>query len=501
MAGSRSRAGGRGRDARPLAAHRTPSVGDPIAASDVRNTCHAPVDVVEAVIKGRQQVRSRRVERLLTPLQAFIRAETSGGVVLLAFAVAGLVWANSPWRDSYQQLFHGTSIELGVADYVLEMELIEWINDALMAVFFLLVGLEIKREFLSGALSQRRQAMLPIFGAVGGMVVPAALYVALNLGSEGIRGWGVPMATDIAFVIGVMAVIGRRVPPGLKVFLVALAIVDDIGAVLVIATFYTASIDVQALVVMLGFFIALLAMNRLGVQRISVYVVLGLGLWLATLESGVHATIAGVLLALTIPARAGTDAQGYVERARRLLDDFVRSGESGSGEEALSRQQASLQALEGTYQDMTSPLQKMEHALQPRVVYVIVPIFALANAGVSLTGEGEASLISAVSVGIILGLVLGKPIGISLAAWLAVKAGIAGLPSGVRWRQIVGAGMLGGIGFTMSLFIAALAFGEQAALLTNAKLGILVASAIAGVIGYAFLRATPRRARDRRSVD
>ena len=334
--------------------------------------------------------------------------------------------------------------------------------------------------------------MLPIFGAVGGMVAPAALYVALNLGSEGIRGWGIPMATDIAFVIGVMAVIGRRVPPGLKVFLVALAIVDDIGAVLVIATFYTASIDVQALVVMLGFFIALLAMNRLGVQRISVYVVLGLGLWLATLESGVHATIAGVLLALTIPARAGTDAQGYVERARRLLDDFVRSGESGSGEEALSRQQASLQALEGTYQDMTSPLQKMEHALQPRVVYVIVPIFALANAGVSLTGESEAGLISAVSVGIILGLVLGKPIGISLAAWLAVKAGIAGLPSGVRWRQIVGAGMLGGIGFTMSLFIAALAFGEQAALLTNAKLGILVASAIAGVIGYAFLRATPR---------
>ncbi len=456
---------------------------------------------MEAAIQDRQQVRARRVERLLTPLQEFIRAEASGGVVLLAFAIAGLVWANSPASDSYHDLFHLTSIEFAVAGFVLEMALIEWINDALMAVFFLLVGLEIKREFLSGELSQRRQAMLPIFGAVGGMVVPAALFVALNLGSEGVRGWGIPMATDIAFAVGVMAVLGRRVPLGVKVFLIALAIVDDIGAVLVIAIFYTASINWEALLVALGFFVSLVAINQLGVQRISVYVGLGLGLWLATLQSGVHATIAGVLLALTIPARASTDAQGYVERARSLLDDFVQAGETGSGDEALSRQQASLQALDGTYHDMTSPLQKIEHALEPRVAYVIVPIFALANAGVSFTGESAAGAISWVSVGIVLGLVVGKPIGISLAAWLAVKAGIAGLPRGVRWRQIIGAGMLGGIGFTMSLFIATLAFAEQAELLMNAKLGILVASAIAGVIGYVFLRATPRHGRAGPSAD
>jgi len=376
---------------------------------------------------------------LLSPFKQFAKIEASGGLLLLSCAIIALVWANSPFAGSYDALLH-TYVTVGFGEWELHESVLHWVNDGLMAVFFLLVGLEIKRELLTGELASLRRAALPIVAAIGGMLVPAGFYYAVNAGGAGAAGWGIPMATDIAFALAVVMALGRRVPLALKVFLTAIAIVDDLGAVLVIALFYTSEVSPQALMVAGSALFALFVVNRAGFRSFLPYGLLGLVLWVAVLKSGVHATVAGVLLAFTIPARP----------------DLVPDG-------------------------IDSPLEKVEHALAPWVNYLIMPIFALANAGVTFAGGGGAGG-SAITLGIVLGLVLGKPIGITLFSWLAVRSRIADLPLGASWLQVVGIGALCGIGFTMSLFIAGLAF-DDAGLLNAAKMGILGASVVATIGG------------------
>ncbi|MFN8514755.1 MAG: Na+/H+ antiporter NhaA [Chloroflexia bacterium] len=431
------------------------------------------------------------LQKLLYPIIAFMQAEVSGGVVLIAAAVMALAWANSPWSGSYDALW-ATKITIGPTGFQLSETLLHWVNDGLMAIFFFVVGLEIKREVLIGELASPRQAALPIAAALGGMVVPALLYAALTVGREGTAGWGIPMATDIAFALGVLALLGSRVPIGLRIFLTALAIVDDLGAVLVIALFYTAQISWAALAVALLFLLALVAINRLGVRHPPIYLLLGLGLWVAFLKSGIHATIAGVLLALTIPARTRCDTAEFFDRAHAALRDFDQAGEEGRHILTNAGQQAAVQELEALAASVQTPLQRLEHALHPWVAFAVVPIFALANAGVAL-GNG-ASLAHPVTLGVAVGLVFGKQIGIIGASWLIVRAGRAELPDGVTWRHIYGASLLGGIGFTMALFIASLAFGGGP-LLDAAKLGTFGASLLAGLAGWAILRTIPATTR------
>jgi NhaA family Na+:H+ antiporter len=423
--------------------------------------------------------------RALRPFQRFARTESAGGVVLLACAALALGWANSPWAESYFHLWE-THVGVSLAGRVLDLSLHHWINDGLMAVFFFVVGLEIKREMLVGELSSARQAALPIAGALGGMLVPAGIYAAINAGGPGSAGWGIPMATDIAFALGVLALLGPRVPVVLKVFLTALAIADDIGAVLVIALFYTSDLAWSALLaggVVLG---ALIALNVLGVRRPGAYLALGVLLWLAFLQSGVHATVAGVVLAMTIPSRTRVHEAEFLAVARGAIDEFDAACQPGETVLTNRAQQEAIEALEHVSEGVQSPLFTMERKLHGAVAFVIMPVFALANAGVSLGGLLD-TLSLPVTLGVVLGLLIGKPLGITLLAWLAVRLGWATLPAQASWRTLHGVSWLGGIGFTMSLFIAGLAFSD-ASLLDSAKVGILAGSLVAGVVGWAMLR-------------
>ena len=423
------------------------------------------------------------IERLLSPFERFGAAESSGGLVLLACAVVALIWANSPWSESYFGLWEA-SVGFTLGTFTFSTTLHHFINDGLMAVFFFVVGLEIKRELLVGELSTWKQAALPIFAAAGGMLVPAALYSVVNAGGPGAAGWGIPMATDIAFAIGVLALLGDRVPTSLKVFLVALAIADDIGAVLVIALFYTENVSWSALA-LAGGIVALLAIaNSSGVRRPAAYAFLGVLLWAAMLASGVHATIAGILLAATIPSRTRINEDEFLSRGRRILDDFERG--CGPDETVLTSaaQQNAIHELERACEQAQAPLHAIEYRLHGIVAFAIMPLFALANAGVRIDGGILAPLATPVALGIILGLVIGKPVGITLTSWFAARTGVASIPVDAGWRTLHGVSWLGGIGFTMSLFIAELAFG-RGELLDNAKAGILAASAIAGVVGWA----------------
>jgi NhaA family Na+:H+ antiporter len=425
------------------------------------------------------------IQRVLRPFQQFAHTESSGGVVLLACTAIALIWANSPWAESYFQLWE-VPLAIGVGNTALELSLHYWINDGLMAVFFLFVGLEIKREVLVGELASLKRAAFPLAAAVGGMVVPALAYVAFNYGQPSLHGWGIPMATDIAFALGILAMLGSRAPLGLKVFLAALAIADDIGAVLVIALFYSGALSLTALAVA-GVVLALLvACNAAGVRHAAVYAILGVVLWLAVHESGIHATVAGVLLALTIPARTRIDPAEFLARGRSILDEFSTSGIASSANVLTSpTQQEAIQALESVAEDAQAPLLAMEGKLHTPVAFAIMPLFALANAGVMLRGASGA-LESPITLGIIAGLVFGKPIGITLFAWVAARSGLASMPEGISWRQVHGAGWLAGIGFTMSLFIASLAF-DSAAMNDAAKIGILIASLLAGTVGWVLL--------------
>ena len=435
---------------------------------------------------------SAPIVRIIRPFQAFAANKTSGGILLLLCTVVALVWANSPWSASYSALWH-TNFTVSLAGRALSYDLHFWVNDLLMAVFFFVVGLEIKREVLVGELASVRQAALPIVAAAGGVVVPALMYALLNAGGPGAPGWGIPMATDIAFALGVMALLGDRVPLGLKVFLTALAIVDDIAAVLVIALFYTASISWSAVTAAACCLILLFTLNRLGARQPLTYALGGGALWLAVLLSGVHATIAGVALAFTIPSRTRLDPRQFLLHSRRTLDHFENASESGSLIQS-EEQQAAVHTLEEACEKVQPPLHRMEHTLHPWVTFFVMPVFALANAGVVLGGNITDTLLEPVTAGVVLGLLLGKPIGITLASWLAVRSGIASLPAGVSWGHIHAAGWLGGIGFTMSLFVAGLAFADER-LLTMAKLGILAASLVAGIIGSVLLMMASRRVR------
>jgi Na+:H+ antiporter, NhaA family len=426
------------------------------------------------------------IARVLGPMQQFISREASSGIILLSMAIIALILANSPLAGDYQALL-GTHIGVTLGPFVLEETVLHWVNDGLMAIFFFLVGLEIKREVLVGELSNPRAAALPIVAAVGGVLIPAAIYYALNLGRPSARGWGVPMATDIAFALGCLALLGDRIPFALKVFLTAVAIVDDLIAVLVIALFYSAGLNPIALGIGVGMLGVLALANILGVRHVMVYAGLGILIWLAFLQSGVHATIAGVLIALTVPARNRIDAPTFLQGARDLLTMFERSTHEPSLMLTDEIQQESVIALEELCEQVQAPLQKLEHTLQGWVALVIMPIFALANAGVALSARSVSADSLAMMFGIVFGLVVGKPVGLFGAAWLAVRAGLADLPQGVTWRHMAGVGVLAGIGFTMSLFIAALAFA-QPEVLAMAKLSILAASLIAGCVGLLLLR-------------
>lgn len=430
------------------------------------------------------------IDALLEPLRAFARHELAGAGLLLAATVVAMVWANSSAAHSYHALLEQpVTVELGPIG--LTKSLHHLINDGLMSVFFFLVGLEIKRELLVGELSSIRKATLPAVAAVGGMVVPALVYLLVNPEGPTRNGWGIPMATDIAFALGVLAVMGSRVPVGLKIMLTALAIVDDIGAVLVIAVFYTDEIATFSLVAgVVGVGVSMGA-NLLGVRSSIVYFVIGFVVWLAFLKSGVHATIAALLMAFTIPARTRIDGTMVVAKLESVLAELRRVGPPRDRGLNTPEQQHALDRLEVVREAGSAPLLDLEHAIAGVVRFLILPVFALANAGVSLAGVGPAALGEGVALGVALGLVLGKPVGIFAASWLAVRLRVADLPQGVRWPQVLGIGLLGGIGFTMALFVAGLAFPDPSQL-DAAKLGILTASVAAGVGGLLVLRSTIR---------
>jgi NhaA family Na+:H+ antiporter len=418
-----------------------------------------------------------------TIFQRFFRTETVGGSVLLLFGIAALALANSPLAAPFAGIWR-IPLSLGITDYALSLTLHQCINDGLMAVFFLLVGLEIKRELVFGELASVRKAALPIACAMGGMLVPAAMYWSFNPIGFGARGWGIPIATDIAFALGALALIAPGAPSSARVFLTALAIADDVGAVLVIATFYSQTIAWGALGIAGLLVLVLFAFNAMGVRRLWPYLLVGVALWLFVHQSGIHATIAGVTLACAIPMRTRTNAAQFSAEARSVLDRFDQS-ESGDFIVLTSkRQQESLLALDHATKGVTAPILRLEHALHKFSAFVVMPLFAFANAGVKLTLPIRGAEIA---VGVLVGLVVGKPLGIMAAALLTVKSGIAKLPHGVGWTSLLGYAWLAGIGFTMSLFIAMLAFAETASL-DAAKLGILAGSLAAAIAGAVVLR-------------
>ncbi len=408
--------------------------------------------------------------------QEFVRIEASGGIILLISAILALLWANSSISETYVH-FWETELALGFGQSAFSLPLIEWINDGLMVIFFFVVGLEIKRQITTGELSRPRQAILPLAAALGGMLVPAGIYLLLNAGGSGEQGWGIPIATDIAFTLGVLALLGSRAPLSMKIFFTALAIADDLGAILVLAIFYSSGIHWISLLIAAVILVVLIGLNRARVYSPLPYAILGIGLWLAFLESGIHPTIAGVLLAATIPTWGAPDTRALLAQCVSVLDEF-----EGPSAQSANRAQIAAQTLETVADRMQSPAQRLEHSLHPWTTYLILPIFALANAGVVL--EFDQSLMGMVSIGIVLGLVLGKAIGITLFTWLAVRLHLADLPRNVNLRQVFSASWLAGIGFTMSLFIAGNAFRASPDLLSEAKAGILVASLLAGIIGY-----------------
>lgn len=426
-------------------------------------------------------------DQISTPFEEFIHNQASSGLILIFCAIIALVVANSPLAKFYEHLQHiPFAIQLG--SWELKKSLHHWINDGLMAIFFFVVGLEIKREILVGELADIRKAVLPVTAAIGGMVVPALVYVAFNAGGN-IQGWGVPMATDIAFAVGLMVLLGGTVPRSLITFLVALAIVDDLGAVTVIALFYTENINLLSLAAAAGTVVVLIGFNLAGIRNPIPYFLVAVLLWIAMLYSGVHATLAGVIGAFTVPARPKYHARFFSDHVRDLMDRFDKSYKPEETIISNEQQRALLQTLENATAKAESPLQRLEHQFHLPVAFLIIPIFALMNAGnpIELDGIGD-TLAHPVTLGIIAGLVLGKLIGIAGFSWLVIKLGIARLPKDASMSQIVGVALFGGIGFTMSIFIADLAFVGSPELLVSAKTGILLASLIAGVSGFIWLR-------------
>jgi NhaA family Na+:H+ antiporter len=435
------------------------------------------------------------IDPLVNPIRRFAGLSISGGIVLLACAAIAMLWANL-WPESYEHLLH-THMIFAAGSFKIDQSILHWIDDVLMAIFFLLVGLEIKRELIAGELSSLRKAALPVVAALGGMVMPALLYVlvvvagglvsgdGVNLSSPGMRGWGIPMATDIAFAIGVLALLGRRVPIGLRVFLAALAIADDMGALVVIAVFYTESLNMNAMAWAGGVYGLLVLCSLLRVRDPIIYILFGVILLYFMTQTGIHSTIAGVLVASVIPMSSKADQLSFLRSTKEAIGAFEREGDGGR---RLSHNQiAAAQLIGENATHVRSPLHRIEHGLMPWVTFLILPIFALTNAGVNIGGLAINSETVPVGLGICLGLVVGKPVGIVLASWLSVKMGIASLPTGCGWDRMWGVGCIAGIGFTMAVFITGLAFTNHQEISDFAKLAVLIASCISSVLGIVLL--------------
>lgn len=431
---------------------------------------------------GNLYARSTLFGRAISaPAQQFIHTEGASGRLLLIAAVIALVWANSPWSDVYERIW-GHEVTLNIGFINVQEDLRHWVNDGLMAIFFFLITLEVKREVTRGELSSRRKAALPLAAAFGGMFVSAGIYLLFNFGGEHPNGWGIPIATDTAFALGALALTARGAPTALIALLLGTAVVDDVFAMLVIAIFYTESLDMTATAVAGGMFGAVLVAQWLGIRAIGAYLIIGFAMWLAVLTSGVHATIAGVLMGFLTPARPHVDMRHLPERARALLDVIERVGDDRDPEADRA-----LGELEALVYDTESPLERLEHQIHPWSGFVVLPLFALANAGIALNMDafGDA-LGSTVALGIFFGLWIGKPLGIVLGAWLAVRLGWAALPDAVNWNQIIGIGVLSGIGFSVSIFITDLAF--DGAVAEEAKLGILAATTLSALTGVVVFR-------------
>lgn len=425
--------------------------------------------------------------RVLDPFEEFVHRQTTSGLLLMGTAILALILANSGLAAVYQHVIH-TSAGVSVGDWSIEKSLHHWVNDGLMALFFFVVGMELKREMLVGELAQPRQAALPIVAAVGGMVVPALIYFALNPTGDAAKGWGIPMATDIAFAIGALVLLAARVPKKLITFLVALAIVDDLGAVVVIAVFYTHDLKLEWLAAAALIVAILTTLNLAGIRKIAPYFVAAVLLWYALLQSGVHATLAGVLGAFTVPARPKYDPDVFSRHLKALIARFDASLKPGASILTNEKLQTVVQSMEQGVHQVETPLQRLEHAWHLPVAFLVIPIFALFNAGIPIElGTLGATLSHPVTLGVGIGLVAGKFIGVTGASWLALKLGIGQLPAGTRFIQIAGVSLLGGIGFTMAIFIAELGFAEQPEYLLMAKTGILTASLLAGFGGVAWL--------------
>lgn len=427
--------------------------------------------------------------RAMRPVHSFMEMETAGGILLIVATLVALVWANSPFHEAYHHIAH-FPIALKLGSFQIEHSLAHWVNDALMVIFFFVVGLEIKHELSIGALSTPRKAALPFFAAVGGMIFPALIYFAFNHeGGPAQKGWGIPMATDIAFAVGVLILLGKNLPTSLKVFLLAVAIVDDLGAVLVIAAFYTEQISAQALGVAALMFGITFFLQKAGVRRLIPYIFLGIVSWAAILLSGIHATIAGVVLGLMTPSIAFYSRKDLPDKVEKLSKSLVQKLNQSKGEDKLNEDALhAIHKLEDTLVESQPVLERLVHALHPWVTFGIIPLFAFVNAGVHIEGASVQELVThPIAAGVILGLFFGKPIGVVLLSWIAVQFKLADLPHGLNWKHMFGVGCLAGIGFTMALFISGLALKSAPELEMFSKMGILLGSLCSAIVGGGFL--------------
>lgn len=435
----------------------------------------------------------RAFDKVLSPLEDFIHRQTTSGILLMLCAVAALYIANSHWSEAYHRLLQ-LPFTIGVPGFELSKSVHHWINDGLMAMFFFVIGLELKREILVGELADPKQAMLPIVAAIGGMIVPVAIYLSINPQGHTADGWGIPMATDIAFALGALALLGSRIPKSLLTFLVALAIVDDLGAVMVIAVFYTETISFPALATAAFMLLLLISLNLGGIRRPLPYVLLGIILWIAMLKSGVHATLAGIMLAFTIPMRPKYDAVRFLSQINEMVNKIKQAHQREKNIIKNDQLRSRVHALEEGIHLVQAPAQVMERTMHLPSAYIIIPVFSLANAGIPFEWSSLGSIVNnPVSMGITAGLVFGKLFGIAGFSWLAVKFGFTSLPQDINFKHIIGVALMGGIGFTMSIFIAELGFAHEPHDLLMAKTGILLASLLAGVSGFVWLYLTTKK--------
>jgi len=426
-------------------------------------------------------------DQIFRPFQRFFSKEAASSILLIAATIMALIWTNSGIGETYHSFWH-TEVSFSFGHFHISKTLVHWINDGFMSLFFFTVGLEIKREILVGELATPKKALLPVIAALGGMIVPGLIYAILNVGSPTISGWGVPVATDIAFALGAVAVFGRRLPVGLRIFLAAFAIADDLGAVVIIAIFYTKEIVWSYLFVSLFLILGLALANFLWIRWTIIYATLGLAVWFFVLGSGVHPTIAGVIVSLFVPARGRYDTDNFLQNVNKIMEKFECEEQSCGYSILLNEEHMhAVQALELACHDVETPLQRLMHALHPWVAFLILPFFAMGNTGLTFHGMVFSEMVSnTVILGIVFGLVFGKPLGVILFSYLSVKTGIASLPQEVRWSHIFGGAMLGGIGFTMSLFLADLSFSDPQ-LLNYSRIAILAGSVLSALVGMSYL--------------